>query len=272
MTSTMEKQNYLDYIGLSCSESGILTNYYTNNVKSNDASALDYLMSVKELHFLADGKNILFNSTKKSNSINISYEYKLRSHLESNVYDKIIGLWKKHGSKDLIEFLSSKKNKEDFVNEGIYCLGFEYPNERETIFNDAIQKIYFSTRYTNDIGDCIYDDFSFIKKIGECGISEFSFLSKEAHNYTVLGFHLYMLAWNWDKLKNISKYKMYFIVANEIDTKRFINQVEIYTSCNKLLKKYYDVLKNPNLYFQGIALCLDSKYSKTANVYFKYRD
>lgn len=272
MTEIVKKQNCLDYISLSCSESGILKNYYMNNVKSNDDSALDYLESVRELRFLADGRNILFHSAKDSIGINVSYEYKLKNHLENTIYKKIFNLWKDHDSAELIKILSSKKEKGDFINEGIYWVGFEFPNERETIFDNAIQKIYFSTRYMNDIGDCVYDDFFFIDRIRESGLNEFSFLSNEAHNYIALGFHLYMLAWNWDKLKNISKYKMYFIIADEIDAERFINQVEIYTSCKELSEKYYDILKNQNLYFQGIALCLDTKYSKTVNVYFKCKD
>lgn len=272
MSEFANKQNFLDYISLSCSESGILKNYYMNNIKSNDDSALNYLKSVRELSFLADGRNILFHSAKESVGINISYEYKLKNSLENNIYSGIFDLWQKHNSAELIKILSSKKEKENFFNEGVYWLGFEYPDGRETIFDNAVQKIYFSTRYTNNIGDCVYDDFVFTDRIRECGIREFSFLSNEAHNYIALGFHLYMLAWNWDKLKNISKYKMYFIIADEIDTERFINQVEIYTSCKELSKKYYDILKNQNLYFQGIALCLDTKYSKTVNVYFKYKD
>ena len=193
---------------------------YTNDVVSQDETAIEFLRNSSQWKFLIDKDLILFYTTKNGNDIYYSYEYKLKPFFDKDFND-FLKIIENAEERRAVEYFSRERYLGEYKNGGLWFFGIE---KRKNSKNDIL-KVYFKAFYEKENGETLFDE-SFGNLIENCGISAMKIIMQEIYGLLQYGFELYMVGWNYDYITKKSKYKVYCKAKEECQKEEFSRAIQ----------------------------------------------
>lgn len=261
-----QAEGLLDYYAFLISNKSLDSVYYTKDCPSNASRTQLRLDTFEEWRFLIEDDLILAYSAKEMPNGEYAVECKIKEiPEESNEFQQLIQSWKKDSEREAIVYFAKNRRIEDYENSGIWFVGIE----NSSSINDETIKIYFKTYFQNEYGDRLYADKDYLDIISNCGIESFHDIVNSINNTSLHSFHVFMVGWNYNRVSNESKYKVYFIAQNEVDMCFFEDIYARFELTPYQISHISTTVKKLNLRFAGFYISRDSSGKETIKLYYE---